>query len=415
MSNQDSSSAVLASAIKIVAILFSGGDAPGMNSLLQTFVRLGINRHQLRVLGVKDGFAGLVWTSHQLAAAALTEKQLKKQILQNVGRQGLQAADQYVVGMNLESESQIMQAGGIVLGTSRCQEFREEEVRGDVLKLLNFLEVDALVVVGGDGSMRAASVFANDSGLPVIGIPATIDDDYPLTEWSLGAESAVSKVVQLARSLNIVASSTRRIMVLETMGRDSGLLALRAAISAGAEIVVTPEAGPLTKGKMCDIADQLATAMERGRRHAVVLVAEGVKLQDNRQGRASEELTNFLTDYFDSISIGGTCQHIDIRLTVPGYIQRGEAPTLGDIELATDYAEAAWVALTQQKPQSGVLGLVDGRIKLQDFDAAPSFDREARLARLNALFNDMTKYVPSPPPEQLPEKRKRKAKSPPQN
>jgi 6-phosphofructokinase 1 len=163
--------------------------------------------------------------------------------------------------------------GPLLVGFPRIGLARTE-VRSQAIGLLDILNIDRLVVVGGEGSLKGAADLVAEGRLRVIGIPATIDNDYPLSERSLGFDTAVNTVVSCVRQFNDTAGSHHRIMVLEIMGRQCGELAETAALASGAEIVVTPERGPLTKEKMSGIAERIEKSMELGRTHAIVLVTE---------------------------------------------------------------------------------------------------------------------------------------------
>ncbi len=265
-----------------------------------------------------------------------------------------------------------------------------------MVKLLDNLAVDAVVVVGGDGSLRGAADLAKESGMLVIGVPATIDNDFPLSEVTLGWDTAVNTVVRTVRDVNDTARSHRRIMVLETMGRNSGLLAETAAVASGAEIAVTPERGVLDGDKLLEIAMRIEDSLKRGRSHFIVLVAEGVELADDvlagssKRSSPGEAVTNYLVQYFNEIDIRGSLRKVDVRLTVLGYVQRGGSPTADDRLLAANFAEKTLESLVKNQPKSGVLCVTKGRIERRPFDAPPLPYHEAELRRIDQLQKDIS-------------------------
>jgi 6-phosphofructokinase 1 len=228
-----------------VAVLFSGGDAPGMNAFLRAIVRLGLNREKIAVLGIRDGYRGLVRTARTVNGDAEALVRLKKDIATHTGRAGLISEQLHIIQMDHASVSGIMGKGGTILGSARCLEFHEKKVREKVIQLLKGLNVRALVVVGGDGSLTGARLLAEESDLRVIGIPATIDNDLQFTDMALGVDTAVNTLVWAVDHFIDTARSHRRVMVLETMGRASGDLARMAGLASGAEMIITPEGGAL--------------------------------------------------------------------------------------------------------------------------------------------------------------------------
>jgi 6-phosphofructokinase 1 len=372
------------------AILFSGGDAPGMNPLLRAFVRLGHKRYQARVFGIKDGYLGLMRASRRLECPDMSREMLWWQIAEHPGRLGMgdRAAD--IILMDDHSVARIIDRGGIVLGSSRCPEFHEPEVRCRAIRLLEMLGIERLVVVGGEGSLKGAADLGRESHLCTIGIPATIDNDFALSERSLGFDTAANTVVSCVRQFNDTAGSHHRIMVLEIMGRQCGELAETAALASGAEIVVTPERGPLTAEKMLGIAERIEKSMVLGRTHAIVLVTEKVEVDPPSEAGPTKTLSDFLEQYFHRE--GSLFGYVDTRYSVLGHLQRGGAPTAADRLLAADFAEAAWEALAAPKQQSGVLGLVHGQVRLQEFGSQPGPERAARIQRIYQLQKDVSKY-----------------------
>ncbi|MEZ5385520.1 MAG: 6-phosphofructokinase [Prosthecobacter sp.] len=237
-----------------VAVLFSGGDSPGMNAFLRAVVRLGLNREKVAVLGIRDGYRGLVRTARVVNDDAEALVRLKQDICNHPGRAGLISEQLHFIQMDHASVSGIMGKGGTILGSARCLEFHEKDVRQKAIKLLKNLNVRALIVVGGDGSLTGAKLLAEESDLQVIGIPATIDNDLQFTDMALGVDTAVHTLVWAVDHFIDTARSHRRVMVLETMGRESGDLARMAGLASGAEMIITPEPGPLNNEDMTSLA-----------------------------------------------------------------------------------------------------------------------------------------------------------------
>jgi 6-phosphofructokinase 1 len=376
-----------------VVILFSGGDAPGMNALLRAIVRLGLSRHLAEVLGVKDGYAGLVRIVKLLESGELTLASLISEIDTHEGLLGVGHASQDLVRLDHASASGLLGRGGIMLGASRCPEFHDPEVRRQVIGLLEDLGVQALVVCGGDGSLAGANCLASESGLRIVGIPATIDNDLPMTEMALGVDTAVNTLTWAVGHFADTAVSHKRIIVLEVMGRNSGELARLAALASGAEIVVTPERGALTMDKIQRIAERLERGMLRGRRHAIVLVAEGVELDASlaHQGDSNPtlRLTRDLQTYFRRE--GSPFPKLEARACVLGHLQRGGSPSVADRILAARFAEAAWEVITSPRERSGVLGLRNGSMLLQDFRTRVDPERTEAAQRLYQLQKDVSR------------------------
>jgi 6-phosphofructokinase 1 len=376
-----------------VAILFSGSDSPGMNALLRNLVRLGLNRHGAEILGVRDGYAGLVRTFRRIYTGESTVAEVQEQLDTHPGLAGIHKANQDLVVMDHASVSGLLGRGGIMLGASRCTEFHEVEVRRRVVGLLEKLGVRAVIVCGGDGSLAGASCLANESELRVVGIPATIDNDMPVTEMALGVDTAVNTLTWAVGHFADTAANHHRIMILEVMGRNSGELARMAALASGAEIVVTPERGALTLEKMQGIAQRLERGMIQGRRHPIVLVAEGVildpSLAHHGDTNPTMRLTRELQAYF--CREGSRFPRLEARGCVLGHLQRGGSPSVADRILAARFAEAAWEVLTSPTEDSGVLGLCNGSMILHDFEVLIDPERAEAVEKLYRLQKDVSK------------------------
>jgi 6-phosphofructokinase 1 len=287
--------------MKRIAVLTSGGDAPGMNAAIRAVVRTGLE-NGLDVYGVEHGFAGLIAGNLSPLGA------------RDVGG--------------------IMQKGGTVLGSARCPEFKTEEGRLKALRELNGRGIEALVVIGGNGSQTGAHALA-EMGYPVVGVASTIDNDLYGSDVTIGVDTALNIALEAIDRLKVTASSHQRAMLVEVMGRNCGYLALMAGIAGGAEAVVIPEC-PVDPE---EIAREIRRAYERGKPHAIVVVAEGAK--PNAQGFA------------DYVRGQGARLGFELRVTILGYMQRGGTPTYADRMLATRLGAAAVEELVAGR--SGVL------------------------------------------------------------
>ena len=306
--------------MKRIAVLTSGGDAAGMNAAIRAVVRTGLH-YGWEVFGVKHGYAGLIAGDFERLGA------------RDVGG--------------------IIQHGGTRLGSARCEEFKTIEGRIKALRQLNERDVGALVVIGGDGS-QAGSYALSQLGFPVIGIASTIDNDLRGSEITLGVDTALNVALEAIDRLKVTASSHERAFLVEVMGRHCGYLALMTGIAGGAEAIVIPEAETNPE----EIATDLRSAYERGKAHAIVVVAEGAKYN-------ADGLAQYFSEHRERLGF-------DLRVTKLGHVQRGGAPGLFDRMLGTRFGAAATEYLA--KGQYGILiGLIRGEITatpLAEVDAA---------------------------------------------
>lgn len=360
---------------RTVAVLFSGGDAPGMNAFLRFFARLGLHEHDARVLGVKDGYAGLVRAAQGVASGATDLPTLRSQVQSWAGTAGLFDPGLNLLNLDHVAVSGLCGRGGIVLGAARCPAFLLPEVRQRVADMLRDLGVQSLVTVGGNGTLAGARQLAAESDLQVVGVPATIDNDVACTEMALGFDTAVNNTMRAIEALNDTAGSHHRIMVVQTMGRDCGNLARLAALAAGAEIIVIPERGALTSEKAQGIARRLEQSFGRGQTHAIVVVAEGV-LSEEHQGHApAAALRAMLERHFQQgqRGMGG----VEVRDAVLGHVQRGGCPTAADRLLAAKLAAAAWRAIIGPPRPSGVAAVRLGQVEICSFEDRPTAESSA--------------------------------------
>lgn len=261
--------------IKTIGVLTSGGDAPGMNAAVRAVVRTALSRG-MKVIGIKRGFNGLL--------------------------------NDEVFEMNLRSVSEIIHRGGTVLYTARCLEFKTLEGQKQGAEKCRELGIDAMVVIGGDGSFRGAKALANQ-GIPCIGIPCTIDNDIACSEYTIGYDTAMNTAVEMIDKLRDTTQSHDRCSVVEVMGRNAGYIALNVGIATGALAILIPER-PYNFDR--DILERMQYTQKTGKKHFIVIVAEGV-------GHA-QELAHQIQ----------TTTGIDSRATVLGHVQRGGSPTLRD-------------------------------------------------------------------------------------
>jgi len=269
--------------IKNIAVLTSGGDAPGMNAAIRSVVRSGLSQG-LSVWGVYQGYSGLI------------EGNFKRLGTRDVGS--------------------IIQRGGTILGSARCHEFQTEEGRELAIRRLRGAGIDALIVIGGNGSQTGANAL-NQMGFPVVGVASTIDNDLYGSDVTIGVDTALNVALNAIDNLKVTASSHRRALLVEVMGRNCGYLALMSGIAGGAEAVVLPEVEVVPE----QLADRIQDAYERGKPHVIIVVAEGAKY--NAEG---------LCQYFKEHDL---LLGYEFRSTVLGYVQRGAVPTCSDRLLGT--------------------------------------------------------------------------------
>ena len=289
--------------MKAIAILTSGGDAPGMNAAIRAVTRSALNR-DIAVYGVREGWQGLI--------------------------------DDRMTRLSARDVGGIIQIGGTFLGSARSKEFREEGGRSKALRNLATRGINALVVIGGNGS-QTSSAALHGLGFPVVGIASTIDNDLYGTDVTIGCDTAINVTVGAIDNLRTTGSSHTRAFLVETMGRNCGYLAMMAGLAGGAEVISTPE----FEVSSFEIAERLRAAYERGKTHAIVVIAEGVK----------ENAAHILTYFESNRGMAG----FELRATVLGHVVRGAPPTAFDRLLATRLGVAALTSLAE-----GVSGVLIG-------------------------------------------------------
>jgi 6-phosphofructokinase 1 len=315
--------------MKRIAVLTSGGDAPGMNAAIRTVVRLGINEGW-EVFGVRNGYAGIL------------EERMEPLGARDVGG--------------------ILQRGGTFLGSARFPEWKDVGVRAKALDNLANRGIEALVVIGGNGSQAGAHAIAA-AGFPVVGVASTIDNDLPCTEITIGVDTALNIALESIDRLRVTASSHKRAFVVEVMGRNCGYLALMAGIAGGAEAVVVPEA----EVDPDVIAAELHGAYSRGKAHALVVVAEGAKYN-------AQALVNHFQKNRGRLSF-------DLRATTLGHVQRGGVPGAFDRLLATRLSAAAVEHLARGQ-HGRLMGLIEGQVRSTPLDEVMSTKKTIDLQLL---------------------------------
>lgn len=295
--------------MKRVAVLTSGGDAPGMNAAIRAVIRCGVSKGWA-MYGVRNGYSGLISGNiHEMGT-------------RDVGG--------------------ILHKGGTILGSARCEEFKTEEGRLKGIRALNQLGIDALVVIGGNGS-QTGSYLIHELDYPVVGIASTIDNDLAGTEMTIGVDTALNIALEAIDRLKVTASSHQRAFLLEVMGRKCGYIALMAGIAGGAEYILLPEVETDPE----EVAETLRLAYEHGKAHAIIVVAEGAKYN-------AEALTTFFEKNKDRLGF-------KIRATILGHVQRGGDPGAFDRILASRFGNGAIEAI--DRGEFGVLiGLNKGKI-----------------------------------------------------
>lgn len=297
--------------MKKIAVLTSGGDAPGMNAAVRAVVRKAMY-HDIEVYGVYQGYQGLVNNNiHKMERGTVGDK---------------------------------IQRGGTFLQSARCPEFKDPGVRQKGVDNLKQLGIEGLVVVGGDGSYRGAQRL-NEEGIKTIGIPGTIDNDINGTDFTIGFDTALNTIIEAIDKIRDTASSHERTFIVEVMGRDAGDLALWSGLAGGAETVLVPE----HKKDIKEIADKIQQGIERGKKHSIIVVAEGV-MSGHECG---EQLKKYI--------------NVDTRISVLGHMQRGGSPTGLDRVLASRLGGYA-VELLMNDETGLAVGILNNKLSKTSFD-----------------------------------------------
>ena len=283
--------------MKKIGVLTSGGDAPGMNPAIRSVVRTAVYRNK-EVIGFYNGFSGLLDGNH--------------------------------TKMTRRSVGDIIHRGGTILRTARCREFETKEGREKAYKKIEKLDIGGLIIIGGNGSLTGGKLLNEEFGIPVIGIPATIDNDLAMTEFCIGFDTAMNTVLDALNKIRDTATSHERTFVVEIMGRDAGYLALYTGMAGGAESILIPE----IEFRLDDIINNCKAGFERGKLHNIIVVAEGAgkDLKDEKENR---NIGNIIGNHIrNELSV-------ETRVTILGHLQRGGSPTARDRIISTQMGSKA--------------------------------------------------------------------------
>lgn len=278
--------------IKKIGVLTSGGDAPGMNAAVRAVVRTAVY-NKLEVVGINEGYQGLL--------------------------------DKNVIPLGSRSVGQIIQRGGTMLRSARCKEFRTPEGRKKAYDYIKEIGLDGLVVIGGDGTFSGASIFSEEYNIPVIGIPATIDNDIYGTDATIGFDTALNTVVEAVDKIRDTASAHNRLFLIEVMGRDAGFIALRAGIATGAESILLPEFEEYS----IKLQEYLERKHKKSKQNGIIIVSEGSKV------KAYDIYKDIVKSH----------PEYDVRLSILGHMQRGGSPSAFDRVISSQLGVAAVEAL----------------------------------------------------------------------
>jgi 6-phosphofructokinase 1 len=313
--------------MKRLGIVTSGGDAPGTNACIRAVVRTALH-YNLEVVGIRNGYFGLMEGDFE------------------------QIDGRFVGG--------IAHRGGTILKTARTQKFKTEEGQRQALDNLREHNVDVLVVIGGDGSLTGA-LCLHEAGFPVMGVPATIDNDVAFTDMALGVDTAMNTAIRAIDKIKDTASSHRRAFLVETMGRDSGYLALMVGMASAAEAIIIPEVPTSCEEVLAKIKEDYS----KGKAHFIAVIAEGAK-PDCRT------IDQYLREREKELGFG-------VRVSILGYIQRGGSPTAFDRLLGTRLGEHAVHQLVDGE-RGKMAGLIGSRVTATDLDKVISSKREVDLS-----------------------------------
>lgn len=318
--------------IKCIGLLTSGGDAPGMNAAIRSVTRAAIF-NGIRVKAIYRGYKGLITGE--------------------------------IVEFQTQNVSNIIQQGGTILKSARCQEFRTKEGRQLAYENMKKEGIDALVVIGGDGTFTGARIFAQEFNVPIIGLPGTIDNDLYGTDSTIGYDTAMNTIVDAVDKIRDTATSHERLFFIEVMGRDAGFLALNSALASGAEAAIIPE----RETKVDQLEELVKNGFRKSKNSSIVIVAES-EVTGGANGLA-ERMHNEHPDY-------------DVRVTILGHIQRGGSPTAYDRILASRMGVAAIDALLDEQ-RSIMIGIVNNEIIHVPFTKAIKDDKPVNENLLGVL------------------------------
>lgn len=298
--------------ISKIGILTSGGDAPGMNAAIRSVVRTGI-AHGMQIVGIVNGYQGLL--------------------------------DGSFLNLKAQDVANIIQRGGTMLKTARCEEFTQPEGRAQAAEMMTQEGIDALVVVGGDGTFKGAKALSEEYNVPVMGIPGTIDNDIAGSNYTIGFDTAANTAVEAIDKIRDTASAHNRVFVVEVMGRKSGLIALHSGVSCGAEDILIPE--QFTNFE--HLLDEINYDKRRNKRMRIIVVCEG---------------DDFGGAVIVSENVKKRFPNLDVKTTILGHIQRGGSPSHYDRWMASRFGYEAVLALLRGQ-QHHFIGFENGQMKAQ--------------------------------------------------
>ena len=313
--------------MKRIGVLTSGGDGPGLNPCIRAATRMALG-YGLEVMGVERGYAGLM--------------------------------DGEIIPLDARSVGGIIGKGGTFLGTTRAPEFKTPQGQREALRNLNRHGIEGLVIIGGNGSLSGAHAL-HQLGFPVVGVPATIDNDVVGTDITICVDTALNTILDAIDKIKDTASSHQRAFLIETMGRDSGYLALMGGMAGGAEMVLIPE----VETTLEEVAQGLLDAYVRGKAHCIVVVAEGYK-------PGTQAVAAYLKERQEELGF-------EVRVTVLGHIQRGGAPLAFDRILATRLGAAA-VRELHDGNHGHIVGLIGNQIVLTPLEDVLTRQKELDLS-----------------------------------
>ncbi len=305
--------------MKRIGVMTSGGDAPGMNAALRAVVRTGISL-DMEVYGIEHGFEGLL--------------------------------DGEIKELKWSSVGDILQRGGTILRTARSKRFLEDHCQDRAIKILRTFGIEGLVIIGGDGSFHGGLELSK-RGIPVMGVPGTIDNDLGYTDYTIGFDTAVNTVLNLISNIRDTSTSHERATVIEVMGRHCGDIALHAGLTGGADYILIPEIPADIK----DVCKEVLRGKQAGKGHSLIVKAEGVDFSTDKLVETLEEVTGMET-----------------RAVVLGYIQRGGSPTERDRMLASLTASKA-VRMLYDDSDSRAIGISGSEIIAVDLEEALEMKR----------------------------------------
>ncbi len=318
--------------VKSIGLLTSGGDAPGMNAAIRAVTRAAIF-NDMRVFGIYRGYRGLISNE--------------------------------IVEFKTNSVSNIIQQGGTILKTARCAEFTTEAGRRMAYENMQQHGIDALVVIGGDGSLTGAGIFANEYNIPIVGLPGTIDNDLNGTDTTIGYDTALNTIMQSMDKIRDTATSHERLFFVEVMGRNCGYLALNSAIASGAEAAIIPEIS-MEKDQLAELIEQ---GFRKSKSSSMVLVAES-------------EITGGAMNLAERVK--KEYPQYDVRVSILGHLQRGGSPTAQDRILASRMGIAAIQAFLENQ-RNVMIGIRENESDYVPFKRAIKKDREISSELLEVL------------------------------